>query len=610
VGKIIFLITFVCSYCIYGESLNLSTKTQHIDLLPYSKVFIDETQTKKIQEIQKLTTQFQDTNATQLSYGYSPKFDVWLLFTLSNDSNQSVSKIIEYDNPLTTKIEFYDISHNFQYTDGLFYIDSNRKTTNPIFEITLKPYEEKRYFIKASSQITTLIVKLNLWDEKDFFENELQKQTILALFFGAMFVLAVYNFSIFLITKDISYLYYVLYIVGIIAHHLVYVGFANIFVTDKDTIIKVIEYASLLVSFPIIALAFFTKTFLNIKQYRYINTILIVLVALVIFSVVVCSITSEFNKFRNLIPMILFVYLLVITMYAVYKKNTQAYFILSGWTMIVIASILMFLSGIGVYDFKEHFKYIVEISFILEAIIFSVALASKINKLQYEKNEANNALIMQQKTQQEILTKEVKHKTIALEKLIGEKDLLLKEINHRVKNNMQMIISLLRLQSDTIDEISIKEIFQTIHNRISAISHLHELLYKQEDITHIDANEYLSILISEIRATYSADIEIKFNVNASLKIEEGIYCGLILNEIVTNAFKYAFPNCIGTIEINLIQSDSEYLLSIKDDGVGFCEDVKTSVGTLLIETLVIDQLEGILEVDSSNGVYTKIRWKR
>jgi len=609
VGRFIFLI-FLCSLFIYGEPLSVKNNTQVIDLLPYGEVFIDNTQKNNIKEIQKLTTQFKEIDDTRLSYGYSPKFDVWLKFTLHNDSNQSISKIIEYNNPLTTKVEFYDILNNLKYTDGLFFIDKKRTTINPIFEITLKPYEEKTYYLKSSSHITTLIIKLNLWDEKEFFKEELYHQIVLALFFGAMLILAIYNFSIFLITKDISYFYYVLYILGIIAHHLVYVGFASIFILEQNTIIKVIEYASILVSFPIIALAFFTKTFLNIKQYTYSNNGLKILLVLVIVSIVICSVTNEFNKYRNLMPIILFVYLLIITIYAAYKKNTQAYFILFGWTIIVIASILMFLSGIGIYDFNEHFKYIVEISFVLEAIIFSVALASRINKLQYEKNEANNALIIQQKMQQEILTKEVKNKTIALEKLIGEKDLLLKEINHRVKNNMQTIVSLLRLQSDTINEAHIKDIFQTIHNRINAISHLHELLYKQEDITHIDANEYLSVLISEIRATYSADIDIKFNVNGSLKIEEGIYCGLILNEIVTNAFKYAFPNGIGIIDISLTQNDSDYLLSVKDNGIGFNKNSKTSIGTLLIETLVIEQLEGVLEVDSSNGVYTKIRWKR
>ena len=194
--------------------------------------------------------------------------------------------MIEYENPLTTKIEFYDISKNQKYTKGLFFIDKGRTTLNPTFEVSLKPFEQKVYYIKATSSITTLIVKLNLLDEKDFFDNELSKQIVLALFFGAMFILALYNFSIFIITKDISYFYYVLYIVGIIAHHLVYVGFASLYLLDHNQVFGVISYASVLVSFPIIALAFFTKTFLHTSQYPKLNFGLIILLLLVVVSII------------------------------------------------------------------------------------------------------------------------------------------------------------------------------------------------------------------------------------------------------------------------------------------------------------------------------------
>ncbi|HIP13754.1 MAG TPA: hypothetical protein EYG73_13685 [Arcobacter sp.] len=116
---------------------------------------------------------------------------------------------------------------------------------------------------------------------------------------------------------------------------------------------------------------------------------------------------------------------------------------------------------------------------------------------------------------------------------------------------MQMIVSLIRLQKDKVKDNKLQDLLVTIQNRISAMSHLHELLFKQENATHIDTYEYFDLMIDGIRDSYHHDLKIELNIKAKLKMEEAIYCGLILNELITNSFKYAFPEKNGTIEVSL-----------------------------------------------------------
>jgi two-component sensor histidine kinase len=187
--------------------------------------------------------------------------------------------------------------------------------------------------------------------------------------------------------------------------------------------------------------------------------------------------------------------------------------------------------------------------------------------------------------------------------------LLLKELNHRVKNNMQTIVSLIRLQSDEIENKKLKDILLTIQNRIGAMGHLHELLYKQNNISFIDVYEYFELLIEEVRDSYDSYITINLNIKTKLKIEDTIYCGLIINELITNSFKYAFPNKNGTINISLEKENENVKLIVCDDGIGFDKNSKTSsLGLTLVKTLAVNQLRGEINIDIKNGVSTTIIW--
>lgn len=218
--------------------------------------------------------------------------------------------------------------------------------------------------------------------------------------------------------------------------------------------------------------------------------------------------------------------------------------------------------------------------------------------------------IQQKKNEKKKLEAKVKERTNELNKSLDEKALLLGEVNHRVKNNMQMIISLLRLQGDRTKDSKLNEVIITIQNRINAMSKLHELLYKQDSVLSLDTYEYFEKLVEELKDTIDSEVDINLIVESDLNIEQAIYCGLILNELVTNSLKYAFVNKKNKeIDIILTKEDKWFNLTIKDNGKGYNQQTtKDSLGLTIVKRLVDRQLDGQIKIESHNGVKTTITW--
>lgn len=604
-NKFILTILFFCTNILYANIIAIDDTTEQLEILTSSQIYIDKTKKLTIDDIFHKDSEFHDNDKELLSYGYSPDFDVWVKFTLKNTSDKPIQKILEYVNSLTTDIVFYDLKKNISYQDGLLNTPSTRSSVNPIFEITLNPNEANTYYIKASSYVTTMIIKLKLWNHNIFYGKELKHQVVLALFFGAMVILAIYNLFIFLFSRDLSYLYYVFYLGGILSHHLIYVGIGQIYLYSQETILLIISYSSFLVSIPAIALAVFTKSFIKMNQYKKLNKILSIIILLVFLNAICFLYIKDFPQYRNLLPFILLVCLMAITLYAVIKNNRQAKFILIGWVIFLTSGMLMYLSSLGSIHLLNKFSYYVEIMLLFEAILFSVALSDKINTLKTK-------LIIQKKTENERLELQVKEKTKDLNLSLEEKTLLLQELNHRVKNNMQMIVSLIRLQTDGIDDKKIQALFLTTQNRLNAMSELHELLYQKEDISYINAYEYFSTLIEGLQETYTQDVLINYTIDTDLQTEQAISCGIILNELVTNCLKYAFydEKCDDRyIDVCLTKLQDKYTLIVKDNGVGYDQQkIKKSFGLILVTTLVESKLQGSISIDTKYGVETIIIW--
>jgi len=205
-----------------------------------------------------------------------------------------------------------------------------------------------------------------------------------------------------------------------------------------------------------------------------------------------------------------------------------------------------------------------------------------------------------------------------LKKSLEEKDILLREVHHRVKNNMQIISSILRMQSRNIDDPKLKDVLQESQNRIHSMALIHENLYNNKSLANIKFSTYIKSLSGNIARSYaSQNGHIKFDYkidDAYLPMDIAIPCGLIINELISNSFKYAFdgkPD--GIISIHFINDEeNEYQLIVSDNGIGIPDEInitKTkSLGMKILHKLV-QQIEGELQSDFSNGTKFNITFK-
>ena len=205
--------------------------------------------------------------------------------------------------------------------------------------------------------------------------------------------------------------------------------------------------------------------------------------------------------------------------------------------------------------------------------------------------------------------------SIRIVESLKEKKVLLKEIHHRVKNNLQVISSILNLQSSFVSDENTLEILQESRNRIRSMAIIHENLYRTEDFSSINFSSYLENLTANLISSYRIGSEIILNTNleeVDLTLDQAIPCGLLVNELITNALKYAWNSEeIGTITINLSEIDGIVNLEISDNGVGLpfiFEEVKSdTLGLQLVVTLV-EQLDGEIITDCQDGTKYLIKF--
>lgn len=212
---------------------------------------------------------------------------------------------------------------------------------------------------------------------------------------------------------------------------------------------------------------------------------------------------------------------------------------------------------------------------------------------------------------------DLKRTEAALRQSLQEKEILLSEVHHRVKNNLQIISSLLSLQANRIHDRTAYDVLIESRNRISTMALIHEHLYQSEDLTHIHFSSYVERLLMNVFATYSIlaehiTYEIVIDPKATIRLEQSIILGLILNELINNTLQHAFPNDqpgkIG-IELDHTEADSILILTVWDNGIGLPINFEwqniQSMGLKLVQILA-GQLSGVFEVNLHNPTAFKL----
>lgn len=198
---------------------------------------------------------------------------------------------------------------------------------------------------------------------------------------------------------------------------------------------------------------------------------------------------------------------------------------------------------------------------------------------------------------------------------LEEKEILLREVHHRVKNNLQIVSSLLSLQNGPSPDADTHSLFRDSQNRIRSMALIHEQLYRSSDLTRIDFAAYTENLVNHIVASYAdkaADLRLELHVEPTLlTLDRAIPCGMIINELVANAVEHAFPRGLGTISVRFGRQRERFVLEVGDDGVGLPPSLDPeraeSLGLRLVKALAA-QLEAELRFASEHGTRVTIRF--
>jgi len=205
---------------------------------------------------------------------------------------------------------------------------------------------------------------------------------------------------------------------------------------------------------------------------------------------------------------------------------------------------------------------------------------------------------------------EIKEAEENLRRSLSEKEILLREVHHRVKNNLQIISSLLNLQSLGTEGEEVRDVLMESQGRIKVMAMIHEHLYRSESLASINFRDYVERLVEDIIISHGTGIRKVIEVDdIKPDIDTAIPLGLIINELVTNSVKYAFPDGTGTVTVRIRSHDDEVSLVVADDGVGLPEDIEpenTDTLGLSLVSILTEQLDGTLTIRRDHGTEFRI----
>jgi two-component sensor histidine kinase len=236
----------------------------------------------------------------------------------------------------------------------------------------------------------------------------------------------------------------------------------------------------------------------------------------------------------------------------------------------------------------------------------------------YQLKQKSNLLLQQRQETINQSNQQLQRLNDRQQKLLTEKEWLIKEVHHRVKNNLQIVISLLNMQTHYLKEDLALQAVGEAGNRIRAISLIHQKLYQEENMTTINMPDYIRELVSFLEDSCVAPRKIRFELYidlVELDVSQSVPIGLLLNEAITNAIKYAFPSGeVGIIAVSLVQEDDDVLvLKVADNGAGlpasFDPEHNKTMGFQLMKTLS-EQLEGTMTINNCPGVSVSVRFEK
>jgi len=310
-------------------------------------------------------------------------------------------------------------------------------------------------------------------------------------------------------------------------------------------------------------------------------------------------------------------FVIFISTLIIFDIRTEKRTIVLGIPFLILSVCIGEFGWFNAPDFSGHEAlHLMRLSSVINLFVIISILTIFILRL----NHKNEEKLSGRKVELESLVQERTEELLAqkneLEKQNKEKEILLKEVHHRVKNNLQIIVSLINLQLSKYENDEISNALLEIQGRVLSMSLVHQEMYITSDFTSIDLKKYIESLIENIKGLYGEnemEYSLNFDSECICDIETAIPIGLIFNEVISNFFKHVSLKKTSSFSISLQKVNHNYILTYKDNGdgfpVGYSIEEADSLGLQLIESLT-EQIDGEFEFYNENGAVYKFRFKK
>ena len=495
-------------------------------------------------------------------------YPIFIKFTLGNDSNKTVKKVLSPSDPRLDEFELYD-KHGTQYGKNIF--SSNWfKTTLSYCIFEMEPHSQNSYYLKVASLYGSLNFHIHIQKPIEFFRYDISRQRIIILFIGILIAFIFYGFMLYWYSHETTYLFYSLYLFAFIYHQIWYLGLTYLYLPE-DMILLYAKTMVVQVSALIVTFTFFIMSFLKLNNFPTIKIIYHFFILLAIIEAVALSMAPRIGPDTVVATGAIFILFNNITGLYAYKNGIrEAKYFIVGYAIVTIAFFIVILDYFGFTSITQNYPYIILIATSIEALVFLLAFFEK------------HSLLQEEHTESKIIRRELE-----LQRVYA------REIHHRVKNNLEIILSIIDLQSSNAKD---KSKFEDLKNRIFAIAQNYNMLSGSGQGT-VMMGEYITELIESVKKSMQAnkniDIAVDVEQDIEFALDKSIYVGLIVNELVINSFKYAFGDRGGKLLVSLHREGDGFALVAEDDGNGYGPVQKEgSFGLMLVESLVANDLSG------------------
>lgn len=586
-NKIFFLIIFIFSYGDSNTSSNIKSYFLYENFT--MEYFLDESNSLEFKDIKTIDL-FKKTNS-KYSFGYQ-RSTLWLKIDFHNRSlNENfIINLNEFFYDEATLYYFNKSKNSFE-----------KKQNGVLIPLEVREIQDSKISFKffiEKNDTQTLYLKLKakypyvgniiIFNEEYILKNKILSIDFFYIFtLGTFAIIILFNLFLGFNLKEKIYIFYASYAICV-SYYLFKISGMLVYFNLQEYIYKTYFVTALGIMFFIL----FTIEYLDLrKNLPNVIPIYKTLVALLF----ICSIVSIYqyapiNKYFNILILLTFLTFIISSLIIYikgYRKAKYYLFAIIIYFTFVIVFILL-LTGVLENSYFTRYGYLFTLYF--EVVFFSLMLAGRYNDIKNKQIKTQNKFLNLKENQNKILTQEVAKQTNKLnetnEKLknsLKERELLLKEIFHRVKNNFHMINGMLWFESKKHVD---KDIFTELSNRINSMSKLHEhLLYSSENLSEIQANEYFKDLLTSIEVLYSnKNFSLHYKIqNFSLDFDEALSLGIVINEIINNSIKYGKDLKNNKINLKLKKQENKIFLYIKDSGKGFSQNFTKGLGLNLVD---------------------------